>query len=199
MIGKRSGAVRAARARGAAVARRGGGGLGGLLVVLAVLLAAAGDARAQAQARDGEPAFLSVGLGYYDVLQDKNSAELRAEYRGAEDEKLWIFTPFVGFSATTDAATYGYFGLGIDLFFGRRWVVTPNGAFGAYGSGNGPDLGHIVEFRTGVEIAYRFDNRARLGVSFHHLSNADLNAKKNGGTETLAIVYSLPIGSLFGD
>lgn len=195
MIGKRSGAAVAARARGAA--GRGGGALGGFLVVLAVLLAAAGDARAQA--REKEPAFLSVGLGYYDVLQDNNSAELRAEYRGAEDEKLWIFTPFVGFSATTDAATYGYFGLGIDLFFGRRLVVTPNGAFGAYGSGNGPDLGHIIEFRTGVEVAYRFDNRARLGVSFHHLSNADLNAKKNGGTETLAIVYSLPIGSLFGD
>jgi len=166
----------------------------GLIVTLA-----APDARAQEREREREPAFLSVGVGYYDVLQDNNSAEFRAEYRGAEDEKLWIFTPFFGFSATTDTATYGYFGLGIDLFFGRRWVVTPNGAFGAYGSGNGPDLGHIVEFRTGVEIAYRFDNRARLGVSFHHLSNADLNSKKNGGTETLAIVYSLPIASLFGD
>ena len=33
-------------------------------------------------------------------------------------------------------------------------------------------MGHVVEFRSAVELAYRFSNRARLGLEFYHLSNA---------------------------
>ena len=38
--------------------------------------------------------------------------------------------------------------------------------------GDGLDLGYGLEFRSQLEIAYRFDNRSRLGVAVSHMSNA---------------------------
>ena len=120
------------------------------------------------------------------------------EYRFSEANKIWIFTPFVGATATTDAATYGYAGVGVDIFFGNRWVLTPNFAAGIYGNGDGKDLGHAVEFRSGVELAYRFDNYSRLGLSFTHISNAGLG-ERNPGVESLVLTYSVPFNMLFGE
>lgn len=145
-----------------------------------------------------EPAFVSFGAGYYDLFDDQSAGEARLEYRFSEANKLFFFTPFVGVTATTDAATYGYAGVGIDIFFGRRWVVTPNFAAGVYGDGDGKDLGHAIEFRSGVEVAYRFDDYSRLGVSFTHISNAGLD-ERNPGVESLVVMYSMPFDRLFGD
>jgi hypothetical protein len=146
----------------------------------------------------GEPAFLSVGAGIYDVNDSETTAEGRVEYRFSENNKLWHFTPFVGLMATAEGATYGYGGIGLDLFFGNRWVLTPNFAAGLYGNGDGKDLGHAVEFRSGVELAYRFDNRSRLGLTFHHISNAGLD-EQNPGTESVLLVFSMPFGTVFSD
>jgi lipid A 3-O-deacylase len=138
-----------------------------------------------------DPAFLAFGAGYFDINDDKDAAEFRIEYRGSN--RFWLFKPIIGGMATSDAAIYGYAGVNVDLFFGRRFVLTPNFAAGLYHDGDGKDLGHVVEFRSGAEIAYRFDNRSRLGVALHHISNASLD-DNNPGTEILALVYSLPLG-----
>ena len=50
-----------------------------------------------------------------------------------------------------------------------------------------------MEFRSSLELAYRFDNRARLGLSFYHLSNASLD-DNNPGTEVFSLNYSIPLG-----
>lgn len=163
-----------------------------LLLGLAALLATALPAAAE------EPSFVSFGAGYYDLFDDQGAGEARLEYRFAEKDKLFFFTPFVGVMATTDAATYGYAGVGIDIFFGPRVVLTPNFAVGLYGDGDGKDLGHAVEFRSGLELAYRFDDYSRLGLSFTHISNAGLD-ERNPGVESLVLVYSMPFGKLFGE
>ena len=77
-------------------------------------------------------------------------------------------------------------------------MLTPNFAVGVYGNGDGKDLGYAVEFRSGVELAYRFDNYARLGLSFTHISNAGLD-ERNPGVESLVVMYSIPFGSLFSE
>jgi hypothetical protein len=53
-------------------------------------------------------------------------------------------------------------------------------------------MGHPVEFRSQVEVAYRFADSSRLGLSLSHYSNGKL-AKKNPGTETLMLNYSIPV------
>tara|TARA_B100000686_G_C16791142_1_gene978816 strand:+ start:817 stop:1362 length:546 start_codon:yes stop_codon:yes gene_type:complete len=139
-----------------------------------------------------DPPFFSFAVGSFDLVLDHNKAtEFRAEYRS--DKKIWIFKPFGGVMATSDSSFYGFGGVLLDLYFGRRIVFTPSFAGGYYERGDGKDLGHEIEFRSGAELAYRFDDRSRLGLSFYHLSNASIDTK-NPGTEVLSIVYSVPIG-----
>jgi lipid A 3-O-deacylase len=133
-------------------------------------------------------------MGIFDLLDDESAPEVRLEWRGRP--ALWWLRPMVGVMATTDSAVYGYAGLAVELWwFDKRVVLTPSAAVGAYHKGNGKDLGHTLEFRTGAALQYRFDNDSRLGVALHHLSNAGLGKnKKNPGAESLMITYSWPIG-----
>ena len=43
------------------------------------------------------------------------------------------------------------------------------------------ELGHVIEFRSGLDIAYRKKNGGRIGAEVHHLSNASLD-ENNPGT-----------------
>ncbi|WP_425406564.1 acyloxyacyl hydrolase [Hwanghaeella sp.] len=166
----------------------------GAAFALAALLFGAGIA-STAQA-GGDPAFIRFGAGYYDINDDEDAGEFHLEY--ISDLDWWIFTPMVGVMATTDAAAYVYAGIRADIYLGRRWVITPQFAPGLYHDGDGKDLGHIIEFRSGLEVAYRFDDRSRLGLTLYHLSNASLD-DNNPGTEVVTLHYSLPMNSLFND
>ena len=157
--------------------------------VAASLIGGASAAGAQTL-RSDDPSFLSFAAGAFDFLHDQAAGEFRAEYRASE-RLLGVLKPFVGLMGTTDGAFYGYGGFLADIYFGNHWVLTPNAALGYFDRGGGKDLGSHLEFRTGAEFAYRFDDRSRLGLSFHHISNAGIT-ERNPGTETLAIVYSLP-------
>lgn len=163
-------------------------------IVLSALILGAGFATT-AQA-GGDPAFIRFGAGYYDINDDQDAGEFHLEY--ITDWDWWIFTPMVGVMATTDAAAYVYAGIRADIYLGRRWVITPQFAPGLYHDGDGKDLGHVIEFRSGLEIAYRFDDRSRLGLTLYHLSNASLD-DNNPGTEVVTLHYSLPMTSLFND
>ncbi len=163
----------------------------GLLLVLAAVAGAPGRARAD------DPAFASLGLGYYDINRRTDEAvDFRLEYR--HGGKLWIFKPWVGVEGTSDGAVYAAAGILVDVFLGRRVVVT--GSLGAdyYEEGDGKDLGHEIEFRSQIEIAYRFDDRARLGLAFSHISNASLG-DINPGVEILNLYYSIPLTRLLGE
>ena len=66
-----------------------------------------------------------------------------------------------------------------------------------YYRGNGVDLGSVLEFRSSGEIAYRFEDRSRLGITAFHLSNAS-TGRINPGTEVVMLSYSMPITTLIG-
>ncbi len=165
----------------------------GLFLVLVAVAGAPGRARADAD----DPAFVSLGLGYYDINRQTNEAvDFRLEYR--HGEKLWIFKPWVGIEGTSDGAVYGAGGILVDVFFGRRVVVTGSFGAGYYEEGGGKDLGHEIEFRSQIEIAYRFDDRSRLGLAFSHISNASIG-DSNPGVEILNVYYSIPLTRLLGE
>lgn len=140
-----------------------------------------------------EPDFFVFSAGGYDVNDDETAAEFRVEYRS--DLRFWKLLPFIGLAGTTDAAFYGYAGLGLDIFLGRRIVIQPNAAFVGYAKGDGKDLGGGLQFRTGGEIAWRFDDYSRLAIAFHHISNAGIY-DDNPGTELLVLTYSVPFRNL---
>ena len=97
---------------------------------------------------------------------------------------------------TSDGAIYGLGGILMDVFFGRRLVLTPSFGAGAYFDGDGKDLGSVIEFRSQVELAYRFNDRSRLGVAISHISNASIGSD-NPGTEIVTIYYSIPFEKVF--
>lgn len=143
---------------------------------------------------NGDPSYISVGAGWYDLLeQDDEAADLRLEYR--HGRRFWLFKPWAGLELTSDGGLWLGGGPLIDLYLGRRLVLTASTGVGAYEDGSGKNLGGTVEFRSQAEIAWRFDDRSRLGLAFGHISNAGIG-DDNPGTEILTLYYHVPIGSV---
>lgn len=167
-------------------------------IVAAAMLVAIGGLGAPRAAHADDPAFISFGAGYFDFNRQKDpGAEFRVEYRS--DYKLWQLKPFVAAGGATSG--HGFIGAGVllDVFLGRRFVVTPSFAPHYYFGGNDDlDLGYALEFRSQLEFAYRFDDRSRLGLAISHYSNAGLG-DSNPGTEILSVYYSVPFDKLFGN
>lgn len=162
-----------------------------------VFLAAAVLAALAAPGRADDPAFLTVSAGWFDLNRQKDQGgEFGVEYRSGR--KFGWFKPFAHAAGVTNGMTFLGAGVLVDVYFGRRWVVSPGFAPTWWrGKTSDLDLGHGLEFRSRLEAAYRFDDRSRLGLSFSHSSNAGLG-DSNPGTESLMISYSLPISALSG-
>lgn len=171
--------------------------LGMLALGLGMSLSGMGTLTTPALADD--PAFLSIAAGSYDWNRQKDQgAEFRIEYR--HDKKLLgLVKPFVAAAATSTDSYFVGAGVLMDVYLGNRLVVTPSFAPHYYSGGNADlDLDYAIELRSQLEIAYRMDNRSRIGLAVSHYSNASLG-NTNPGTESAMLYYSFPIDSVFGD
>jgi lipid A 3-O-deacylase len=171
------------------------------MVGFAALFAVAATAHAE-EGKNGpnsgkEPAHIKLSGGFKgDIFADRKSGGIFAfEYRAGPDWDLWHIRPSAGFAATTDSSVYGWIGLSMDIFFGRRLVLTPTTGVGAYGSGSGEDLGSVLEFRNGAELAWRFDDRSRVGVGLHYLSNYGIG-EIDPGIGVVTVFYAHPLGDI---
>ena len=144
--------------------------------------------------RDDEPDVVTFGTGVFDAVDGENPAGLlRVEYRPA----LWALRtgPLLGMAGTTDGGILAYSGFRHDIAFADRLLISFNSSLAAYPvEGDGKDLGSTVQFRTGFDVHFRLDDGSRIGVSFHHISHAELFGDDNPGTETLGLTYTIPIG-----
>ncbi|MCB9947246.1 MAG: acyloxyacyl hydrolase [Rhodospirillaceae bacterium] len=135
-----------------------------------------------------------LGAGLYDVITDNEGSDRaglgRVEFRFGSND--WYLRPVLGAEATTDSSFYLYGGFIVDVYLWDNFVLSPNAAVGYYDKGDARDLGSELEFRTGIEAAYRFDNGMRLGAVFHHISNAGIG-DTNPGIETLTLNFTIPI------
>ena len=177
-------------------------------VALASLLLAAGPAAAQVMGPDpipigpitlgspNDPPHIVFGAGAFDVLTNKNhpdsqtAGEVRGEYRFGD--VLSIISPFIGASVTTKGGTYEYAGFGFDINITPNWVLNPNFAVGNYGPGSGTKLGSSIEFRSGLELDYRFWDQSRAGIAVQHMSNAGIS-RHNTGEESITLIYAIPL------
>ena len=150
------------------------------------------------------------GIGIYDVKFDgseKNQAtDFRYEYRsdktlfdiGPEEDNFFFLKPFFGIEYTSDSASYFLTGIYFEdnlgeLFMGNKskYYFTPSFGAGIYDDGSGKKLGNDLQFRTAIEISYELKNKNRIGISFSHISNANLG-DKNPGVEILSFSYHIP-------
>jgi lipid A 3-O-deacylase len=137
--------------------------------------------------------YLRFSIGQTQVIDsDRDSATLFAiEYNYVP---IYMgLRPIAGFSIDTDSAMYGYAGFNWDFYLTDSILFTPTASVGAYTQGDGFDLGHALEFRTGFEFAYEMEDKSRIGLQLTHLSNASIG-DKNPGTEILQLNYAYPLG-----
>lgn len=144
---------------------------------------------------DDDPDYLTVSAGWFDLNRKKDEgAEFRIEYRS--DYNLWKMKPFLTLAVASNSMTFLGAGVLMDVYFGKRWVLTPSFAPTWWrGETSNLNLGHAVEFRSQIELAYRFDDRSRIGLSISHYSNASLG-DTNPGTESVMINYSIPFSKI---
>jgi hypothetical protein len=134
--------------------------------------------------------LVAVSLAHTGLRRSSEFAtEARIEYRSFA--QFWIFKPFGGMMANSNGTLHGFAGLLIDLYLFGRVVITPSFAPGVYYAGRGKDLGFPVQFRSQVELSYRFLSGARIGVGVNHISNAKLG-RINPGIEAISITFSTP-------
>ena len=91
-------------------------------------------------------------------------------------------SPITGLMITADNAGYVYTGIQAQYKIGNLHF-TPSFAPGLYHEGDGKDLGHILEFKSELQISLDLSNSSELGFSYNHLSNASLG-KKNPGANS---------------
>lgn len=147
-----------------------------------------------AQAADTAIGDLVLHAGQFSALRDNKSKSFTAglEYRFAEVG--YGIRPSVGFLGNDDAAMYAYGGFNWDIPLKsiEPFQITPGIAAGAYSQGDSKDLGHWLEFRSSLEVTYKFEGGQRVGAAISHLSNAGIGSS-NPGTETIQLVYSFPM------
>ena len=95
------------------------------------------------------------------------------------DTFLGNISPITGALVTADSAAYVYTGVQANYKLGKI-NFTPSFTPGLYSKGNGKDLGHIIEFKSELQISLDLFSNSQLGFSYNHLSNASLGTKNPG-------------------
>lgn len=176
-----------------------------LPLILALILALAAPAQA---ASNAQPNLLSFGIGYMDFDKSeshKQSADIRTEYRWGLSLLPKISTwftgwdryiqlhPYVAGEVTSLGALYGLGGLAFDGYIGRHIIFTWSEGVGFFYPGNMAPLGSFVEFRSQVELGWRFQNEMRLTGQLSHISNAGIT-RRNPGAEIAGVYLHIPVG-----
>lgn len=163
------------------------------------MLVLSGSTATQARAPE-TPDLISLGAGSFDVLKNEprnRAADFRLEYRFGEATSLLhlgshvSLRPWAGAEVTSDGGLYGGGGLFLDLELGPL-AITPSFGAGLHRDGGGKQLGSSMEFRSTIEVAYRFENESRLGVAFGHISNGGLTTL-NPGVEVVTVYWHMPV------
>ena len=92
---------------------------------------------------------------------------------------LGTISPVTGFMITGDNATYAYTGVQAQYKIGKLNII-PSFTPGLYGEGDGKDLGHILEFKSEVQLSLDLFSNSELGFSYNHISNASIGDKNPG-------------------
>jgi hypothetical protein len=58
--------------------------------------------------------------------------------------------------------------------------------------------GSVVEFRSQLEVGYRFENEMRVSVAYSHISNANLS-ETNPGVDIISAYLHVPVNLLTGN
>ena len=125
----------------------------------------------------------SVYSGIFDFSDDgKRSTLIGFQHQNENlnrDTFLGNLSPITGAMITADNAGYIYTGVQAKYKLGSL-NITPSFTPGLYHEGNGKDLGHLLEFKSEVQLSLDLSKSSKLGFSYNHISNASLGDKNPG-------------------
>ena len=125
----------------------------------------------------------NIYSGMFDFSDNgKRSTLIGFQHQNVElnrDTFLGNLSPITGALITADNAGYIY--TGVETQYNLGFLnVTPSFAPGLYHEGDGKDLGHILEFKSEVQLSLDLSKNTELGFSYNHISNASLGDKNPG-------------------
>ena len=125
----------------------------------------------------------NVYSGMFDFSDDgKRSTLIGLQHQNENlnrDTFLGNLSPITGVLITSDNAGYVYTGVQAQYNIGIL-NITPSFTPGLYHEGDGKDLGHMLEFKSEVQLSFDLSKNTELGFSYNHLSNASLGDKNPG-------------------
>jgi len=144
-----------------------------------------------------EHAMINITAGQVGILDNLNGEQrygLEYRFKSFSGPFGFRLIPALGLAGAQNGARFIYSDLRHDFYLNRHWLVIPSFGLGLFKDGKDLQLGDKLEFRTGLEFAYQFDNYYRAGVAVFHLSNGGLSSH-NPGTEVLVFSFSIPVGN----
>ena len=125
----------------------------------------------------------NIYSGMFDFSDDgKKSALIGFQHQNENLNRntfLGNLSPITGFMITADSAGYIYTGVQAQYKVGSLNIV-PSFTPGLYHEGNGKDLGHLLEFKSEIQLSLDLSKTSELGLSYNHISNASLGDKNPG-------------------
>lgn len=135
----------------------------------------------------------TFAIGAFDRV-DKIKQTLDFEYQRQWGHYiLWRFKPLVGVALTGRRSLYAFGGLSLNIHFDKHIIVVPSETLTTYFHGGGKRLGSVVNFRSGLNIEWEFNDGVRIGLGFHHMSHWFLFNNYNPGTEVLNFDLTIPV------
>lgn len=132
-------------------------------------------------------AFNEHEINFYTGMFDFSDDGQRAGLFGMQHQNenltrnsfLGTLSPITGFMITENNAGYVYTGVQAQYSIGNL-NITPSFSPGLYGEGDGKDLGHVLEFKSELQLSLDLFSNSELGFSYNHISNASLSDKNPG-------------------
>ena len=125
----------------------------------------------------------NIYSGMFDFSDNgKRSTLIGFQHQNVElnrDTFLGNLSPITGALFTADNAAYVYTGVQANYSIGKLNII-PSFTPGLYEAGDGKDLGHMLEFKSEVQLSLDLPKDSQFGFSYNHLSNASLGDKNPG-------------------
>ena len=125
----------------------------------------------------------NVYTGMFDFSDNgKRSTLIGFQHQNVDlnrDTFLGNLSPITGAMFTADNAAYIYTGVQAHYSIGALNII-PSFTPGLYEQGDGKDLGHMLEFKSEVQLSLDLPKNTQFGFSYNHLSNASLGDKNPG-------------------
>lgn len=158
------------------------------------------------------PALLEFSAGAFEAFPDQENADRDRTADFQLDAisswaivNFWdhfVVNPYVGGFVTAKGGHMDYLGIHGTIPVVTHFELSPFFAIGAYGRGDGRDLGSTALFQAGLSALYVSDSGYRLGLTFAHESNGTILPRNrsgctcNPGANNLLLTFGVPLEKL---